>query len=399
MNKEAAVQIAMLIKQAGLTPTQAILLVKASHDVANVKARMEKTANKLKRLWSAGNALLRPSSVKPTTPAGPTMYMPRQTGAPSAGQAPTSMPGKYDSGQMFTSGQSKLPVPSTPFVSTPATPPSPKKGWSNMGRLRAAGALGLGGTVAGAHLDNASDNTVGRTWTNAWLNPLSEEDVFMRNQQKVEQELNRSSMFRKSLKDQLAEAHASGDIEKYKQLTEQMNSGDFGGSSFSLWGLNPWANRSAKGYMERASGAQKTLQDKYNTEMGSVGITSDNTNRVAKLTEQLNSGRLSKPQAEAVNNELALLKQRMEMKPGAETDVARKIKERMSGADMGFVPWKAPGATKPTTTTPGGSWNTAGPRPGGYGQGFANSRYDFRPQPQRDPWESVLSNNNSIFGG
>jgi hypothetical protein len=197
---------------------------------------------------------------------------------------------------------------------------------------------------------------------------------------------------RQGIQAEMDAALVAKDMPKYNELNAKFQKGDFGGSSFALGGLNPFASRTGGSYQQDALTAQKALQGKYNTAMGKVGPQSGDAEAIKAIEDRLGSGELIGPQAEAMEKQLKFLKERYASKPGAESPEAIALRVRMEAAKpsgMRFTPWKPPGgATASTAGNPTGNWNLGGrPIIPGHRQGFTPNPYDYRtpPNPGEQP--------------
>lgn len=291
-------------------------------------------------------------------------------------------------------------------VARPFTKRMPGEGFMGGARQFAPGrtagiAGGTGLALGGMHAHEAAKDTAGIDA----LNPFtygrgsigralgadqgpSEEDIFRRNQQGYDRA---SAAHLQRMNDAVG-------TPEYDKLNDQFQRGEFseevGWDDPGRWrfgGLNPFAPASSgKYYQQRMLAQQKGLQGKYDAMMGKVGPQPGDSEAIAKLTEQLQTGDLLPQQAQALQRHLDVLKKRMGETPGVESPEAKAIRERMEAAGMRF-------RGGPKAPAPG--YGTGVPRPlmggmkrpaaGGYGQGQAMMPYDYRPM---DQWASVFNN-------
>lgn len=353
MNKVAADRIAVVMKLTGANLVQAAQLVKAASDKA-LKARMEKQG----RAWAGRqlSGLVRniPGLNRAYTTKGP------MTGLMSPKGVAHAMPERAG-----------LADRAVRMGFKPMYGPRQFSGSRLAGVTAGAGATAVGG----GHLWNDSQNTVGRSLNPiTWFNPQSEEDVFGRNMEQYKGQAN-------GMKDQILAARANGDNAGAEKLQAQYDSGNFGGSRWSLGGLNPFVSSNAGDYRKRATGIQAGIQGKYNSEMEKVGPRPGDDALVKSLEERLGRGDLLGPDEEIVRSQLAAVKGRMAAKPGTESPEAAAIRTRMQGIPgMRFTPWKAPGgATTPAGGAPYGNWHLGSrPRVPGGAQGFVMNPGDYR---------------------
>lgn len=364
MNKVAADRIAVVMKLTGLNLVQAAQLVKAANDRA-LKSRMEKEGRFLRDPLVAG-----------------AKYVGRNIpGLRRAYTKPGALTGIKDrKGTAYALDGLARPAVDRGIASGKLTGMYGPRQYSGARAARtAAGVAGLG--VGGGHLYNDSQNTVGRSANPiTWFNPQSEEDVFGRNMEQYKGKA-------EEMKSQILAARASGDNAGAEKLQAQYDSGNFGGSNFQMFGLNPFATQDASAYRKRAMGIQTGIQSKYNTEMEKVGPRPGDAALVKSLEERLGRGDMLGPDEEIIKSQLAAVKGRMAAKPGTESPEAVALRTRMQGIPgMRFQPWKVPGgATTPTGGAPYGNWHLGSRSriPGG-AQGFVMNPGDYRATPSPD---------------
>ncbi len=370
MNKQAA-QIATIVRSIGVTPLQAALLVKAAQDKA-VSGRMEKNA----RAWLArqgakvfgGGAAKMPAPHMPTPPppaaaapgrrsvseaydaamASPKVRGPYTPPATPAGPAPTPIPGR--------GVYAPPPAPTMPGGAPGAPPPAPGMSFGRKAGLTLGGGAGVGGAgaVGYGHIQNYRQNSG------------PEENVFQHNMGQFDEQS-------KGIKGDMDAALASGDTQKFNALQEKFQKGDFGGSPFSLGGLNPFASRTGAHYQQNALAAQKGLQGKYNAAMAKSGPQAGDAELAQQLQQRMQSGDILPQHAQMMQKQLDQVKARMAQKPGTSNPEADAIKARMEGAKMRWMPGTPPGAAPgaaPASPQPYQGWNTRGrgvPNTAGYG--------------------------------
>jgi hypothetical protein len=360
---------------------QMSLLVKAAQDADAIRERMEKsaffgTAQRIagRGLRAVGSAFGRgPKPVAVSPPRLPTV--------------PTQTPVMPKAGPEGAFGYSRAREQAA--ASKILTPPAPPAQPRNRLALSALGigGVGTGGALGYGHLRNDAADTVGKSWNPlTWGGGNSAEDVYKANLAKWNAQRQELAERMKAVQDT--------DPAKYQELERQWQSGDHGQSAWSLGGLNPFASRSAARHQELALSAQDDLQKKYTDAMGKVGPRASDPDRIKEIDENLTTGRMLPGQAEELEAEKARIRRRMETAAGTESSEAAEIRKRMEAAGM-----RMRGVKPPPQLHPYGAWHV-GVRPGGTpgnAQGFGKGRYDYR-QPQRDVWEDVIANNNSIFG-
>lgn len=264
--------------------------------------------------------------------------------------------------------------------------------------------IGLGGSAAYGHAREHADNTVGSRWFNPltyggkWYNPFS----WGEDPSEAEKHTKQLDIFKRQNADfnaqaeglkadygaRIQQALSRGDHGAAQQLQQEMlakmQSGNFGGSFWSLGGLNPFAQQRASLSRHRALTAQGGVQGAYNAEMGRVGPQPGDVERLQALQERLQAGDVMPYEAKMLEEQIGALKQKVEATPGTESPYAQQLRERMQGTGMRFSPYapQAPAPpvapVKPTpTATPAGH---LGQRPGSshYYNPYLNA-YDFRP--------------------
>ncbi len=210
------------------------MLAKAAADangiVERMTASMEKEAGPWDLMRRGGQAFMKTF----TRPANPMAGLPKPR--------PTSVP---------------TPTPRPAPAPKPVKPPLPPMGPREFSPARLAGTLGTAAGAAGAgtigygHMQNAAENTVGRSINPlTWFDPQSEDQVFDRNRLKAQ------GMFDSHAKAQ-QEAIARGDFDAAGTMADQMQSGDFGRSGWLQRTFNPFTSQeSGKTYADRARAFQ-----------------------------------------------------------------------------------------------------------------------------------------------
>lgn len=270
---------------------------------------------------------------------------------------------------------------------------------------RTAGLMGAGaGGVVGGHMyENAQDQTgVGlnpMTWGRGSIGRSmgmsggpSPEDIFKRHQAGYDEA-------RHGIQSEMD--GAVNDPEKFKQLNERFQQGDFKADTgwnpmnWSMGGLNPFGKQTGVGHQGHMLEQQKALQGQYNTEAGKSGPQAGDQDMQKYLEERMQSPDLLPAQHQAMQKQLDAMKSRMSQAPGTPNDAASAIKHRMESSGMRFNPLRPQGGGQ-QGPKPSGGWNLGGrPRMPGYMTGAAMMPGDFRPYQQ--PWDYVQNSNSSPF--
>jgi len=337
--KEAAVRIAVLVKTAGLSPLQAAQLVKAAGDAAAVRARMEKDG-----LWDMlgrGGARAFGAVRSMFGGGGPKPPMaPRPAPPPSFGLRPDPR---------APVGPAMPPPPPGMRMPTPApgAGPRPAQGGGLFGPgmrfspLRTA-AAGAGLAVGGQHIANHYDNAIGPTM----FGNNSAEDVFTRNKTQYD-------AARAGITQEMEKARAAGDLARFRELSGRLQRGDFAGpdsprfdpaTGFSgnplrarMWGLNPWAAPTGGELQQRMLAAQRALHGEHAKAL-TPGAQPGDAEAARGLEQRLRSGDMLPDQAEALQHELAMLRERLGRPAGGATAGSRAVPERMRAAGMRLPP-------------------------------------------------------------
>lgn len=348
-------------------PANALALLRKAASDAALTARMEKTARGvLGKLFTRS----RPGHYEPM--ASGYKFIPKPP-APRPAPAPAAPP------------MAAAPPPPRPQAIVP--PPNPRQ--FSPGRAAATiGGGGLGGAFTYGHMQNQAQNSPDMHWYNpmTWGDRPSATDIYKRNAGDFNQAAH-------GIRAEMDQAKAEGNTEKWKELNAKFLAGDFKEKSdwnpltWRMGGLNPFAPRLGSTYQGRMLDQQKTMQGKYDAEMGKSGPQPGDAELLKSLETQMQSPDILPQHAHAMQAQMEMLRKRLGDQSGVEGPGARAIREQMTSSGMRHIPVKPP--TSPFTA--GGTWDL-GSRPHNPSSGFARSPYDFK---RLDPWEGIMKDRDS----
>lgn len=278
------------------------------------------------------------------------------------------------------------PVPKLPPAPRPAPAPKPPRAplpplaprEASLGRSALTlGGLGYGGALGAKHLSGGP--TAG----------MSPEEQF--SYHRGAENTASADLYR-----QVAEAQAGGDLHKANELLQQIEGGNYGGSSMNNMFTRtflPWlaGDPNVSQHRNAAGSAQSLRQRDYDKAMSTaLGDRTKFESQVASLQQAVQNPSLPPERRQLLQSQLAALQKRLSAPAGAESPEAAQIAASMRGAGMSVSPFGGGKPAPAAPTQPLSAWATQQRPPvePGRVETWALNPYDFR----HNAWEDTARN-------